>query len=316
MPKVSVIVPAYNAVAYLPQTIDSVLQQTFTDYEVLIVDDGSSDGTADWAAQVSDPRVKLILQPNQGAGAARNTGIRNAQGDYVAFLDADDLWEPTKLAKQVGRLDQQPEVGLVHTWITFANPDGSLSDRTMQTSSEGHIWNQVVVYNPLKCGSTAMVRRRCFEELGYFDQSLKYSEDWDMWIRIARNYAFSVIAEPLTYYRIHPFNKSKNYEGQLQCFRQIIDKAFKSPPERYRYLKNRSYARAHLHAAWRAFSSNAHERANTLLYQAISYDKRLLLNGHCLHLLLKLSAIRQPLLKLPIELVISLRYRLLGGKSS
>lgn len=316
MPKVSVIIPAYNAVAYLPQTINSVLRQTFTDYEVLIVDDGSSDNTADWAAQIRDSRVKLISQPNQGAGAARNTGVKNAQGDCVAFLDADDLWEPTKLAKQVERLDQQPEVGLVHTWITIANPDGSLSDRTMQTDGEGHIWNQVVVYNPLKCGSTAMVRRRCFEELGYFDQSLKYSEDWDMWIRIARNYAFSVIAEPLTYYRIHPFNKSKNYEGQLKCFHQIIDKAFESPPKQYRHLKNRSYARAHLHAAWRAFSSDAHERANALLFQAVAYDKRLLLNGNCLHLLLKLSAIRQPLLKFPIELVISLRYQLLSRKSS
>ncbi|MEM6837285.1 MAG: glycosyltransferase [Cyanobacteria bacterium P01_C01_bin.120] len=316
MPKVSVIIPAYNAVAYLPQTINSVLRQTFTDYEVLIVDDGSSDNTADWAAQIRDSRVKLISQPNQGAGAARNTGVKNAQGDCVAFLDADDLWEPTKLAKQVERLDQQPEVGLVHTWITIANPDGSLSDRTMQTDGEGHIWNQVVVYNPLKCGSTAMVRRQCFEELGYFDQSLKYSEDWDMWIRIARNYAFSVIAEPLTYYRIHPFNKSKNYEGQLKCFRQIIDKAFESPPKQYRHLKNRSYARAHLHAAWRAFSSDAHERANALLFQAVAYDKRLLINGNCLHLLLKLSAIRQPLLKFPIELVISLRYQLLSRKSS
>ncbi|MGF1496384.1 MAG: glycosyltransferase family 2 protein [Elainellaceae cyanobacterium] len=316
MPKVSVVIPAYNAMPYLPQTVDSVLQQSFTDFEVLIVDDGSSDNTANWVAQITDPRVRLICQSNQGAGAARNTGVKNAQGDYIAFLDADDFWEPTKLAKQVQRLDQQPKVGLVHTWITLANPDGSLSDRTMQTNGEGHIWNQVVVYNPLKCGSTAMVRRQCFEELGYFDQSLKYSEDWDMWIRIARKYAFSVIHEPLTNYRIHPFNKSKNYEGQLQCFRQIIDKAFESPPPEYRHLKNCSYARAHLHAAWRAFASDAHERSHTLLNQAIGYDKRLLLNGNCLHLLLKLSAIRQPLLKFPIEFLIFLRYRLLGGKSS
>lgn len=316
MPKVSVIIPAYNAMPYLVQTVDSVFHQTFTDFEVLIVNDGSSDDTAGWAAQITDPRFKLISQPNQGAGAARNTGIKNAQGDYVAFLDADDFWEPSKLAKQVQRLDQKPEVGLVHTWITFANSDGSLGDLVVKTTGEGHIWDQVIIYNPLKCGSTAMVRLQCFEELGYFDQSLKYSEDWDMWIRIACRYAFSVIHEPLTHYRIHPFNKSKNYEGQLKCFCQIIDNAFETPLPKYSHLKNRSYARAHLHIAWRAFSSGAHERANTLLSQAISHDKRLLLNGNCLHLLLKLSAAHQPLLKLPIEFLISLRYRFLGEKSS
>ncbi|PSN20052.1 glycosyl transferase family A [filamentous cyanobacterium CCP5] len=315
MPKVSVVIPAYNATAYLPQTVDSILQQTFTDYEVLIVDDGSSDNPVELVAQIVDSRVHIISQRNQGAGAARNTGIKNARGSYVAFLDADDFWETTKLAKQVEWLDMNPEVGLVHTWVTLANPDGSLSDRTIRTDGEGYIWDQVVVYNPLKCGSTAMVRRRCFEELGYFDQSLKYSEDWDMWIRIARKYAFSVIAEPLTYYRIHPSNKSKNYEGQLQCFCQIIDKAFESPPEQYSHLKSRSYARAHLHAAWRAFSSDAYGRASDLLFQAIGYNQRLLVHGNCLHLLLKLVAIRQPLLKFPIELAISLRYRLLGGKS-
>ncbi|WP_228021335.1 glycosyltransferase family 2 protein [Vasconcelosia minhoensis] len=313
--KVSVVIPAYNAMSYLPQAVNSLLQQTFTDFEVLIVDDGSSDNTAVWASRLHDPRFKLISQPNQGAGAARNTGVKNAQGDYVAFLDADDFWAPTKLAKQVQRLDHQPEVGLVHTWITYANPDGSLSDRVMKTAGEGHIWTQVVVYNPLRCGSTPMVRRECFKEVGYFDLSLKYAEDWDMWIRIARKYAFAVIHEPLTYYRLHPFNKSKNYEGQLKSFCQILDKAFKSPPPQSSHLKSRCYARAHLHAAWRAYSSNAYERANTLMFQAIGYDKHLLLHGNCLHLLLKLSAIHLPLLKLPIEVLIFLRYRLLGGKT-
>lgn len=313
MPTVSVVIPAYNAVSYLPQTMGSVLQQTFTDFEVLIVDDGSSDDTANWAAQITDSRVRLISQPNQGAGAARNTGIENARGEYIAFLDADDFWEPTKLAKQVQCLDTRPEIGLVHTWVNVANADGRLSERVMTTEGEGHIWHQIVVYNPVKSGSTAMVRRECFEAVGRFDSSLKYAEDWDMWVRVSRKYAVCVLHEPLASYRIHPFNKSKNYEGQLSSFCRIIDKAFESPPPDYSHLKYRSYARAHLHAAWRAFSVQAYERASELLSQAIGYDKRLFLNGHCLHLMLKLSAIYQPRLKAPTEFLISMRYRLFNG---
>lgn len=316
MPKVSVIIPAYNAMAYLPQAVESVLKQTFTDFEVHIVDDGSSDDTANWASHLADARVSLITQSNQGAGAARNAGLKKAQGEYIAFLDADDFWEPTKLAEQVKRLDQNTEIGLVHTWVTLSNAESNLAEYVMKTEGEGHIWNRVVTYNPIKCGSTAMVRQQCFQDLGYFDASLKYSEDWDMWIRIARKYAFSVIHEPLTNYRIHPFNKSKNYDGQLKCVCQIIDKAFESPPPEYDHLKNRSYAKAHLHAAWRAFEAMAYQRARALLLQAIDYDKRLLLNGHYLHLLLKLSVIHQPLLKRPVELLISLRYGSLGRRNS
>ncbi|MCJ8280869.1 MAG: glycosyltransferase family 2 protein, partial [Rivularia sp. ALOHA_DT_140] len=119
MPKVSVIIPAYNAMGFLPETLESVLQQTFTDFEILIINDGSSDDIVEWASKISDSRVRLITQINQGVSAARNTGIRNSQGEYIAFLDADDLWEPTKLEKQVNCLKANPGVGLVYTWTTF-----------------------------------------------------------------------------------------------------------------------------------------------------------------------------------------------------
>ena len=101
MPKVSVIIPTYNAMTYLPETVESVLRQTYSNFELLIIDDGSSDQTVQWVSQLVDSRVRLISQENQGASVARNTGIAHAQGEYVAFLDADDLWEPTKLEQQV-----------------------------------------------------------------------------------------------------------------------------------------------------------------------------------------------------------------------
>src|SRR4028119_2409178 len=126
MPKVSVIIPAYNAMAYLPETLESVLNQTFTDFEVLIINDGSSDGIVEWASEIKDSRVKLISQENQGLSGARNTGIWSSQGEYLAFLDADDIWEPTKLEKQVQCLEEDNNIGLVSSWVSSINESGDI----------------------------------------------------------------------------------------------------------------------------------------------------------------------------------------------
>src|SRR4028119_528470 len=126
MPKVSVIVPAYNAMAYLPETLQSVLTQTFNSFEVLIINDGSSDEIVEWASEVKDSRVKLISQENQGLSGARNTGIWSSQGEYLAFLDADDIWEPTKLEKQVQCLEEDNNIGMVSSGISTIDPNGNL----------------------------------------------------------------------------------------------------------------------------------------------------------------------------------------------
>ena len=251
-PKVSVIIPAYNAMRFLPQTVESVLEQTFQDFEVLIVDDGSKDDTAIWAAAHDDPRVKLVSQPNGGAAAARNTGIANAAGEYVAFLDADDLWQATKLAKQVARLEADPNVGLADTWISYIDGDGEPMGKVMTQQLEGDVWAQMVEYNLVRCGSTPLVRRRCFQEVGAFDESFRFSEDWEMWIRITSRYQFAVVKEPLVAYRQHENNKHKNYQALLPTLRGIIEKSFQDVAEAQQHLKGRALGRAYLHTAWRA----------------------------------------------------------------
>lgn len=311
MPKISVIIPTYNSMTYLPKTVGSVLNQTFTDFELLIIDDGSSDDTATWAAQVQDSRVKLISQSNQGAAGARNTGIKQAKGQYIAFLDADDLWSPTKLEQQVQCLDKNLNLGLVHTWIAFIQSNDTPTGRIMTTHGKGNVWEKMVVYNLVRCGSTAMVRRCCFEEVGYFDQTLKYAEDWDMWIRISARYPFETINEPLVLYREHENNKSKNYEGQLDSFCKILNKAFQSASSEKDYLKGKAYGRAYLHAAWRALSiSENKNRASELLRQALIFDPSLHFFGHCLNLKLRLAKSNYPFLNFPISLILSFRQSL------
>src|SRR4028119_2048415 len=163
MPKVSVIVPAYNAMSYLPETLQSVLTQTFNSFEVLIINDGSSDEIVEWASEIKDSRVKLISQENQGLSGARNTGIRSSQGEYLAFLDADDIWESSKLEKQVECLDKNLDVGMVSSWISTIEPNGNLINIYRNYKLGNELKRELFRSNIIFCGSTPLVRRMCFE---------------------------------------------------------------------------------------------------------------------------------------------------------
>lgn len=252
MPKVSVIIPAYNSMTYLPKTLESVLQQTFTDFEVSIINDGSSDNIVEWALQITDARVRLISQPNQGVSVARNTGITHAQGEYIAFLDADDLWEPSKLEKQVRCLEDNPAVGLVYTWTNFIDESDNPTGVSIVSHAEGNVWEQIVVRDMISTGSSPMIRRECFASVGVFDANISIGEDRDMWSRIAARYPFAVVKEPLTLYRRHSRNTTKNSKKIVHELHQVIEKSFQSAPLELLYLRNRSYGWMNYFAAWSA----------------------------------------------------------------
>jgi glycosyltransferase involved in cell wall biosynthesis len=271
-PKVSVIVPAYNAMKYLPETLDSILKQTFTNFEVLIINDGSSDNIIEWCTQITDPRVKLISQQNMGLSSARNTGIKYSQGEYIALLDSDDTWVKTKLAKQVEFFKNHPSVDLVHTWIELMNEQSISTGRILKSSAEGNVWQQLLQQNAIACLSV-MVRRHCFETVGGFDEKLRSLEDWDMWIRIAINYKFGVIKEPLAFYRQIPTSMSKNYQVMAESFDLVIEKAFSTVSADLIYLKNYSCASANICLGWKALQSEAQnlEQANFFRVKAAQH---------------------------------------------
>jgi glycosyltransferase involved in cell wall biosynthesis len=282
MPKVSVIIPAYNAMSFLPLTLDSVLKQSFSDYEVIIVNDGSSDGIEEWFTQVTDSRVKLISQNNQGPAAARNNGIINAQGDYLAFLDADDIWEATKLAKQVRILAENPGVGLVYSWVGSIDAQGNIGSKIRNNIAEGNVWEKILEHNIIECGSNPMVRRSCFDDVGFFDPRLSYAQDWEMWIRIASRYSFKVINETLVYYRAHPNNRSKNWKIMEDNYKIVFEKSFAAPPKKLndldvKQLENRIYGFANLRIAWKALQSGECEKAvhfrkqSVIIYPELRY---------------------------------------------
>jgi glycosyltransferase involved in cell wall biosynthesis len=252
MPKVSIVIPAYNAMKYLPETVESVFQQTFNDYEVIIVNDGSQDNIESWFAELNHPKARLITQKNQGLSGARNTGIINSQGEYVALLDADDLWVPTKLEKQVKLLDQSTEAGLIYTWMALIDEKGLPTGRLFSAEDEGRIWEKLLEFNVVGCGSVPLIRRSCFDKVGLFDRNLRsYVEDWDLWLRMAPYYDFKVVKEPLVFYRQLSSSASKNWEAMAVSYQIVLDKNFKDIPQEKQFLKARSNGFINLYLAWK-----------------------------------------------------------------
>jgi glycosyltransferase involved in cell wall biosynthesis len=252
MPKVSIVIPAYNAMKYLPETVASVFEQTYEDYEIIIVNDGSTDDIAHWVMEFNHPKIQLISQENQGLSGARNTGIQNAQGDYIALLDADDLWHPTKLEKQVKLMDQSPEAGLVYTWTALMDEGGQLTGRFFGAKDEGKVWKKLIEVNIVGCGSVPLIRRTCFEQVGLFDRNLRsFVEDWDLWLRMAPYFDFKVVNEPLVYYRQLPSSASRNWEAMATSYQIVIEKNFKAAPESMQYLKAKSSGFMALNVAWK-----------------------------------------------------------------
>src|SRR5262245_61752725 len=209
VPAVSVAIPAYNAARYLAEAIDSVLAQTFTDLEIVVVDDGSTDDTPEVLQQYKPP-VRWIRQLNLGLSGARNRGVLESRAPLVAFLDADDVWVPTKLEQQVRELSGRPEFGVAYS----AFIEGSADLKPIGVTSRGR--TGVILPDLLTRGnivgtpSTVVCRRFLFDQRGGFDPRLSQCHDWDMWIRLATVAKFLYLTEPLIIHRRHETNMSRD----------------------------------------------------------------------------------------------------------
>jgi glycosyltransferase involved in cell wall biosynthesis len=223
---ISVVIPAYNAEATLDETLLSVRRQTYAALEVIVVDDGSRDATAQIVRRhaASDPRVILLAQANAGVAAARNHGWRRAKGDLIAFVDADDLWAPDKLEKQAAVLAAAPpEVGLVYCWSAVIDAGGYIVRDAQRPVHEGEVLSQLLQGNFIGNGSAALVRRAALEAAGGFDTALLEAgaqgcEDIMFYCRVAERFRFAVVREPLVGYRSLPQSMSSDAEQMLRSW--------------------------------------------------------------------------------------------------
>lgn len=238
MKLVSVVIPVYKVERYIAATIQSVLEQTYTNFELLIVNDGSPDRSVEICQQFTDNRIKIIHQENSGVCAARNTGILNAKGKYVAFLDGDDLWLPEKLEKHVEHLETSPLVGMSFSRSAFIDEIGKPLGIYQMPKLKDITPALIICRNPIGNGSTPVIRKEAleaikFQENCYFDKQLRHFEDVECWLRIAlqTDWLIEGIPQPLTLYRVNSQGASTNFTKQIEDLEKVLEKTRSYAPD-------------------------------------------------------------------------------------
>lgn len=260
MPKVSVIIPNFNNAHYVVSAIQSVLNQSYQDFEIIVVDDGSTDNSRETIAQFGT-KVRYLWQANQGLAGARNTGIRAAQGELIGLLDADDLWLPTYLATMLDLCQESPQSAVYYCAAQCIDSNGVKLPRVLgvPAASSEPIYQTLVRANFL-IPSTIVMRRGVVMAAGLFDQQLRSCEDWDLWLRIGTNARFTGISEPLVLYRLHNSSLSANVAGMHQAARTVIEKNFgldEGDHQQWPVEKKRAYG-----GLYRYFALTAVQRQN------------------------------------------------------
>jgi len=227
MEKVSIIIPAYNKAELTVKTIDSVLKQTYSNIEIIVIDDGSTDHTREILSFYHD-RIKYIYKENGGACSARNFGIKKAEGDFIGFIDCDDMYAIDKVELSVKYLKKNPEFGCLHTGACFIDENDEIVGEYSHPMSrrQGWVSKRLILHNFI-CNSTVFIRRNVLERAGFFDEEIFTPADWDMWIRLAEITQVTYIDYPLTYYRVsdnYIFNRLDLAEKEEKF---VIEKYFK-----------------------------------------------------------------------------------------
>ncbi|MCT7968523.1 glycosyltransferase [Laspinema sp. D1] len=279
MPKVSVVIPTYNCKRFIKETINSVLSQTYLDFEVIVIDDGSTDGTAEILNDYGST-LRYIYQKNKGQGAARNVGIRACNGEYIAFLDSDDMWLPNKLERQMALIDSGSSINFVYCDVeVFEHLSGQrlfLAHQLFKPYEGNNIASKLLINNFI-FSCTPLINKKVFEEVGYFDESrlLQGLEDWDMWLRIAASYPLAWIPEPLGRYRIHDANMIGNSNYDPLKFHQqwiaVIKRITEIYPQVYAPVYSQAMSNAYWNTSAKLLSKSQNSQARQLLYSAIRH---------------------------------------------
>ncbi len=277
-PKVSVIVPAYNVSKYIQDALISLEKQTFSDFEVLVVDDGSTDDTAAIVQKFCqrDTRFQLLKKQNGGLSSARNYGIRHARGEYIALLDGDDVYHRDKIATHIARLYNQPDVGVVYSASRTIRDDGkptfiSLSGKPVHSNP----LLALLCKNFVGHGSNAVFRRCLISEVGGFDENLRSWEDVDLWLRIAATQKWRFYREKrvLCYYRVRQSGLSFNFVQMRNSGAIVIETAYQRSPELIKPMLPTVYAYMYRYLSRLCLQGGDMQTARDLIDQALVCDK-------------------------------------------
>ncbi|NET38054.1 MAG: glycosyltransferase [Cyanothece sp. SIO1E1] len=288
MPLISVIIPAYNAEKTIRETIGSVLDQTFSDFELIVINDGSQDATLDIVNSIQDPRLKIFSYPNSGPQKSRNRGISHAcsESEYFSFLDSDDLWTPDKLAAQLKALQENPQAGGVYSWTNYIDQSGKLLRQGPHFEFSGDIHAKLLLADFIGSGSNPLLRKQAVAKVGNFDEAIVGGQDWDMYLRVAAEYPFEVVPSVQILHR-KAYGKSAkswsaNVERQEAGFKQVITKALERDPKTLQPIKKHIIANRYKTLAFDALQGYPEQKRGLTgaryLWRAISNDSDMLWN--------------------------------------
>jgi glycosyltransferase involved in cell wall biosynthesis len=276
MSLISVIIPVYNGEKTIRETIESVLSQTFRDFELIILNDGSQDSTLEVVSSIQDSRLKVFSHPNAGLAASRNRGTFHAVGEYISFIDADDLWTPDKLETQLKALQDNPEAAVAYSWTNYIDESGQFLRRGGYLTANGDVYAKLLVVDFLENGSNPLIRRQALIQVGGFDESLPAAEDWDILLRLAAQYSFVAVPYPQILYRVSANSMSAHVVRQETACLKVLERAFNQAPESLQYLKKYSMANLYRYLSFKVLDAYPDRKrgliAARFLWQLIKND--------------------------------------------
>ena len=258
---ISVVVPVFNGEKTIKETINSILHQTFKDIEVIISDDGSTDSTLEIVKSISDSRIKVFSYPNAGVSASRNRGISQSKAEYIAFIDADDLWTPDKLESQWEALQKNSQAAVAYSWTDYIDESSKFLKSGRRIKANGDAFSKLLLFNFLENGSNPLIGRKALEEVGGFDEFLPAAQDKDMWLRLAANYEFVCVEKPQILYRTSTTSMSTNLKRQEAASLKVIERAFSYPKaEKLQHLKKQSLSHLYQYLTFKAIEAPPKQR--------------------------------------------------------
>jgi GT2 family glycosyltransferase len=290
MPIISVILPVYNGERTIKETMDSVLNQTFLDFELIVINDGSQDSTLEVVSRIVDSRLKVFSYANAGLAATRNRGISHAIGEYISFIDADDFWTSDKLEAQFKALQANPQAAVAYSWTDWIDESGQFLRSGGHITVNGDVYAKLLLRDFIESGSNPLIRKHALAEVGGFDESLAAVEDWDMWLRLAAQYEFVCVPSPQILYRVSSNSMSSNIWKMEAGSLRIIERAFTQAPESLQPLKREILGKRYQYLTLKAIEGPPERHrglaAARFLWQAVSNDPAWLQRGQLMLIVL------------------------------
>jgi len=279
--KISVIIPVYNGENTIKETIESVLNQSFTNFELIIINANSTDKTLSIISQFQDERIKVFSYPKANVAVNRNRGINHATGNYITFLDADDLWTTDKLAAQYTVLQENSQAGVAYSWTNCIDENGKFLRKTSHVNYNGDVYAKFLLDDFIGNGSNVLIRREILNKVNGFDEILTNAQDTDMWLKLSAITDFVCVPKAQILYRIQPNSMSSNVLGLEKSNLEVIQRAFaREQAKQYQYLKPKAIGNLYKYLCYKVLAAPSGKQqskvAARFLLTAIQTDTSLL----------------------------------------